>query len=77
MVNYVSGHGLPRDWLGTIPLRALVPRLKGQMALSNGMKLALDWLGLALDFLGLALIDRFGSLHCRASLALLSQTILR
>ena len=47
------------------------------MALSNGMKLALDWLGLALDFLGLALIDRFGSLHCRASLALLSQTILR
>ena len=29
------------------------------MALSNGMKLALDWLGLALDFLGLALIDLF------------------
>ena len=28
------------------------------MALSNGMKLALDWLGLALDLLGLARIDR-------------------
>ena len=59
----------PPRRLGTIPYIALVPRLKGQMALSNGMKLALDWLGLALDFLGLALIDRFGSLHCRASLA--------
>ena len=49
--------------LGTIPLRALVPRLKGQMALSNGMKLALDWLGLALDLLGLALIDHFWKLE--------------
>ena len=29
------------------------------MALSNGIKLALDWLGLALDLLGLALIDHF------------------
>ena len=29
------------------------------MALSNGIKLALDWLGLALDLLGLALIDHY------------------
>ena len=29
------------------------------MALSNDLKLALDWLGLALDLLGLARIDRF------------------
>ena len=28
------------------------------MALSNDLKLALDWLGLALDLLGLARIDR-------------------
>ena len=28
------------------------------MALSNGMKLALDWLGLASDLLGLARIDQ-------------------
>ena len=28
--------------LGTIPHRGLVPRLKGQMALGNGLKLALD-----------------------------------
>ena len=44
---------------GTIPYRGLVPRLSAGMALSNGMKLALDWLGMALDLLGLALIDRF------------------
>ena len=43
----------------TVPYRALVPRLKGQMVLGNGLKLALDWLGMALDLLGLALIDRF------------------
>ena len=49
----------PPNILGTIPYRGLVPRLSRQMALSNGMKLALDWLGLALDLLGLALIDRF------------------
>ena len=33
------------------------------MALSNGIKLALDWLGLALDLLGLALIDHFSKLE--------------
>ena len=44
--------------MGTIPYRGLVPRLSRQMALSNGMKLALDWLGLALDLLGLAQIGQ-------------------
>ena len=44
--------------LGTIPHRGLVPRLKGQMALGNGLKLALDWLGMALDLLGLAQIGQ-------------------
>ena len=44
--------------MGTIPYRGLVPRLSRQMALSNGMKLALDWLGLASDLLGLARIDQ-------------------
>ena len=48
----------PPRRLGTIPYRALVPRLSRQMALSNGMKLALDWLGLASDLLGLARIDQ-------------------
>ena len=38
----------PPSRLGTIPYRALVPRLSAGMALSNGLKLALDWLGLAL-----------------------------
>ena len=32
----------PPRRLGTIPYRALVPRLLRQMALSNGLKLALD-----------------------------------
>ena len=44
--------------MGTIPYRGLVPRLSRQMALSNGMKLALDWLRLASDLLGLARIDQ-------------------
>ena len=42
----------------TVPYRALVPRLKGQMVLGNGLKLALDWLGMALDLLGLAQIGQ-------------------
>ena len=46
--------------MGTIPYRGLVPRLSRQMALSNGMKLALDWLGLASDLLGLT---GFGNLE--------------
>ena len=33
----------PPSRLGTIPYRALVPRLSAGMALSNGLKLALDW----------------------------------
>ena len=40
--------------LGTIPYRALVPRLKGQMALGNGIGLVPDWpigTGLALNLL--------------------------
>ena len=49
--------------LGTIPYRGLVPRLSAGMALSNGLKLALDWLGMALDLLGLALIDHFWKLE--------------
>ena len=48
----------PPRRLGTIPYRGLVPRLSRQMALSNGMKLALDWPGLALDLLGLAQIGQ-------------------
>ena len=48
----------PPSRLGTIPYRGLVPRLSRQMALSNGMKLALDWLGLASDLLRLAWIDQ-------------------
>ena len=44
--------------MGTIPYRGLVPRLSRQMALRNGIKLALDWLGLASDLLGLARIDQ-------------------
>ena len=42
--------------LGTIPYRALVPRLSAGMVLSNGIGLALNWSGLALDLLGLAQI---------------------
>ena len=47
--------------LGTIPYRALVPRLKGQMALRNGLKLALDCPGLAwigMDWQGSVWIGR-------------------
>ena len=33
------------------------------MALSNDLKLALDWLGLALDLLGLARLTRFWKLE--------------
>ena len=40
------------------PGLVLVPRLKGQMVLGNGLKLALDWLGMALDLLGLAQIGQ-------------------
>ena len=38
----------PPSRLGTIQHRALVPRLLRQMALSNGLKLALDWQGLGI-----------------------------
>ena len=44
----------PPSRLGTIPYRALVPRLKGQMALGNGIGLVPDWpigTGLALNLL--------------------------
>ena len=47
----------PPSRLGTIPYRALVPRLSAGMVLSNGIGLALDWPGLALDLLGLARLD--------------------
>ena len=46
----------PPSRLGTIPYRALVPRLSAGMVLSNGIGLALNWSGLALDLLGLAQI---------------------